>query len=123
MEEKDPPDAWVRLDDGREEQVEITEVQEPGRRRGDEYKRGLVSASRFVPSDKIAEHVKSILLQLVKTIEAKVGRYDFKPRLLIYLNFPYGPAEALMKKAIAQIRETYADEFCEIHVLTDTNML
>jgi hypothetical protein len=90
MQEKDPPDAWVRLDDGQEEQIEITEVQEPGRRRGDEYKGGLASAVRFVPSAQVAEHAKLVISQLVNAIDAKVGKYDFKPRLLVYLNFSYG---------------------------------
>jgi hypothetical protein len=123
IEENDPPDAWVRLDNGQEEQVEITEVMEPGRKRGDEYKRGVAYAPRYVPSAQAHEHAKSVISELVKVITAKAGKYNFKPRLLVYLNFGYGPAEAIIKKAIAEIRSTYANDFSEIHILTDTKTL
>jgi hypothetical protein len=120
---EDPPDAWLRFEGNEDEQVEITEVLEPGRKRGDEYRRGRAAASVFVPHSQLALRAESVASQLEKAIDAKAGKYPFKPHLLIYLNFAYGPAEPQVRAAIARMRTKYAGRFREIHVVTDTKVL
>lgn len=120
----DPPDAFVRLNDAEEESVEITEVQEEGRRRGDEYRRGGAATSVFVPSDQNDVRTGAVVAQLQKAVEAKAGKYDFKPYLLIYLNHSYDrKSEAQIQAAIAELRMKYADEFRGIFVVTDRTLL
>jgi hypothetical protein len=120
---EDPPDAWLRFEDAEDEQVEITEVLEPGRRRGDEYRRGGAGAAVFVPHSQLASRAQMVATQLEAAIDAKAGKYPFKPHLLIYLNFPYGRAESQVKAAITGIRPKYADRFRDIHIVTDTKLL
>jgi hypothetical protein len=120
---EDPPDAWLRFEDGEDDQVEITEVLEPGRKRGDEYRRGRAAAAVFVPDSQLDSRVQSLASQLDKAINAKVGKYPFKPHLLIYLNFPCGRAEPQARTAIADMRSKYAGSFRGIHVVTDTKLL
>ena len=91
---EDPPDAWLRFEDNEDEQVEITEVLEPGRRRGDEYRRGKAAAAVFIPHSQLTSRAQLVASQLQKAADAKAGKYPFKPHLLIYLNFPYGPCRA-----------------------------
>jgi hypothetical protein len=120
---EDPPDAWLRFEDAEDEQVEITEVLEPGRRRGDEYRRGRAAAAVFVPHSQLTSRAQLLASQLEKAIDAKAGKYPFKPHLLIYLNFPYGRAESQVQAAITDIRTKYAGRFREIHIVTDTKLL
>jgi hypothetical protein len=120
---EDPPDAWLRFKDDEDEQVEITEVLEPGRRRGVEYRRGRAAAAVFVPHSQLALRAELVASQLEKAINAKAGKYPFKPHLLIYLNFPYGRAGAQVQTAITDMRTKYAGHFREIHIVTDTKLL
>ena len=105
---EDPPDAWLRFEDDADEEVEITEVLEAGRRRGDEYRRGRAAAAVFVPHSQLALRAQLIASQLEKAIDAKAGKYPFKPHLLVYLNFPYGRAEPQS----ADRNRRYANQLC-----------
>jgi hypothetical protein len=120
---EDPPDAWLRFEDDQDEQVEITEVQEPNRKRGDEYKQAGVAPAIFVADSQLSERAKLVSSELQKAIDAKNGKYDFKPHLLVYLNIPYGRAEHQVQAAIADMRLKHADSFRELHVVTDTKLL
>jgi hypothetical protein len=121
---KDPPDAFMRFADTAGEEVEITEVQETGRRRGDEYRRGGSALSTFVPNDRVDARAEAIVLELQKAVEAKAGKYQFKPNLLIYLNYPHDErAEPRLLAAIADMRSKYVDQFRGIFVVTDRKLL
>ena len=120
----DPPDAWVRRADGEDQEVEITEVLEPGRKRGDEYRRGGAALSTFLPIAKRVPRAGEIIRQLEKAVESKSGKYGFKPNLLIYLNFPYHEeTEALIQAGLENLRSKYSDEFRQIYVVTDRKLL
>ena len=124
MMDGDPPDAWVRFADGQDQEVEITEVLEPGRKRGDEYRRGGAALSTFLPKAKRVPRAEEIILQLEKAVESKSGKYGFKPNLLIYLNFPYhSETESLIQAGLENLRSKYADEFRQIYVVTDRKLL
>ncbi len=121
---EDPPDAFIRFADTAGEEVEITEVQEPGRRRGDEYRRGASALSTFVPNDRVDARAEAIVLELQKAVEAKAGKYGFKPNLLMYLNYPHDKrAEPRILAAIADMRSKYVDQFRGIFVVTDRKLL
>jgi hypothetical protein len=120
---EDPPDAWLRFEDNEDEEVEITEVLEPGRRRMDEYRRGRAAAATFVPHSQLLARAQLIASQLEKAINAKAGKYPFNPHLLIYLSFPYGRAGPQVQTEITDLRTKYAGHFREIHVVTDTKLL
>lgn len=121
---EDPPDALIRLKRAEDEEVEITEVQEEGRRRGDEYRQGGAAASVFVPSDQISVRAEAVVSQLQNAVGAKAGKYDFKPYLLIYLNHPLDrKSDAWIKAAVAELRIKYVDEFRGIFVVTDRALL
>jgi hypothetical protein len=120
----DPPDAFVRFADGKDQEAEITEVLEPGRKRGDEYRRGGAALSTFLPKAERIPRAEEIIRQLEKAVESKSGKYGFKPNLLIYLNFPHHEeTQALIQAGIENLRSKYADEFRQIYVVTDRKLL
>ena len=124
MMEGDPPDAFVRFADGADQEVEITEVLEPGRKRGDEYRRGGAALSAFLPKAKRVARAEEIIRQLEKSVESKSGKYGFKPNLVIYLNFPHHEeTQALIQAGIENLRSRYAGEFRQIYVVTDRKLL
>jgi hypothetical protein len=101
---------------GKATSIEVTEVMEPGRRRGDEYRIGRAAEEvrDFDPS-----LGKTIATELSKGIKKKAEKkYATKPLLLVYLNISTGgrlgnEVEAEIKKLKAE----YADTFTEICVL------
>jgi hypothetical protein len=120
----DPPDAFVRYADGADQEVEITEVQEPGRKRGDEYRRGGAALSTFLPKAKRVARAEEIVQQLENSVESKTGKYEFKPNLLVYLNFPHHEeTQALIQAGIENLRSKYVGEFRQIYVVTDRKLL
>jgi hypothetical protein len=119
-----PPDAFLRFADGADQEVEITEVQEPGRKRGDEYRRGGAALSTFLPTAKRVARAEEIIQQLEKSVESKSGKYAFKPNLLIYLNYPHHEeTQALIQAGIENLRSKHAGEFRQIYVVTDRKLL
>jgi hypothetical protein len=96
--------------------IEVTEIQEPGRRRGDEYRCGVpaLTHSEFDPN-----LGKTIASQLAKGVQKKADRkYGSKPLLLIYLNISTGGRLGNeVEAAIKEERRKHAIAFREICVL------
>jgi hypothetical protein len=97
--------------------VEVTEVLEEGRKRGEEYR------NDSYPKDGTAEDWRkralAIPAQLEKAIERKVRKgYGKKCMLVIYLNMSnYGVLQKETEAAIAEIKAKYAKDFLDICVL------
>jgi hypothetical protein len=97
--------------------IEITEVLEDGRRRGDEYR------NLRQPQDGTAEAWRKRALaipeQLEKAIQRKIRKgYAQKCVLLVYLNISnYGILQKEIEAAIAEIKAKYATDFQEICIL------
>jgi hypothetical protein len=114
----DPPDGWLRLDTGEELAVEVTEVLEPDRKRGDEYHENQMAAVDQVTDEQLEARIQAIEPQLEKAIESKVGKYEFKPILLVYLNIvDHERAEKDVELAIARQKAKYSSSFADIHVI------
>ena len=103
--------------------IEITEVLEDGRRRGDEYR------NHQQPQDGTADDWRNRALaipeQLEKAIQRKIGKgYAQKCILLIYLNMSnYGVLQKETEEAIAKIKAKYARDFDEICILWQEKLL
>jgi hypothetical protein len=102
---------------GKATNIEVTEVMEPGRRRGDEYRKGWTAEEKVRDFDPSLG--KTIATALSAGIKKKAEKkYATKPLLLVYLNISTGgrlgnEVEAEIKK----LRAEYADTFAEICVL------
>jgi|HubBroStandDraft_2_1064218.scaffolds.fasta_scaffold86666_2 hypothetical protein len=100
--------------------IEVTEVMEPGRKRGDEYRCGA--------DQQVIRHFdpylgETIANELAKSVKKKADKgYSTEPLLLVYLNI--GPGDGRngdeVETAIAKLRDEYADTFKEICVLWGT---
>jgi hypothetical protein len=102
------------------ENVEITEIMEPGRRRSDEY-RPTVHNSEPPPDRPEDWRVQAakIPAALEAGIKKKVRKnYGVKPILLIYLNMgDYGLMQKQTKAAITELKAKYSESFHEIWVI------
>lgn len=96
--------------------IEVTEVMEPGRRRGDEYR--CETEQQYV-RDFDPYLGETIANELARGIKKKADKgYPNKPLLLVYLNIgPGGRIGNEVESAIARLRAEYADKFKEICVL------
>ncbi len=99
--------------------IEVTEVMEPGRRRGDEYRCGAKQQSirDFDP------HLgKAIAFELAKGVRRKGEKaYSTRPLLLVYLNITTGGRLGNeVEAAVEKLRTEYANTFREICVLWGT---
>lgn len=99
--------------------IEVTEVMDPGRRRGDEYRCGAdqQSVRHFDP------HLgETVARELAKGIKKKADKgYPTKPLLLVYLNIMTGGRlGSEVEAAIMRLRAEYASAFREICVLWGT---
>lgn len=97
--------------------IEVTEVQRPGRKRGDEYREGRPKVTH-VPFD--PNLGQTIAAQLAKHIQNKADkRYGTKPLLLVYLNLndAGGRLGDEVEKAINEQKKKHAGTFREICVL------
>ncbi|MGY4255302.1 hypothetical protein ACVI1L_002370 [Bradyrhizobium sp. USDA 4516] len=121
-----PSDQWPDGQIGTPEQpinIEVTEVMEEGRKRGDEYKDGAK------PLDGDAENWRrralDIPVQLEKAIKRKKNKgYGKKCKLVIYLNMSnYGLLQKETEAKIAAIKGKYAADFQEICVLWQQKLL
>ncbi len=103
--------------------IEITEVLEEGRRRGDEYREGK-EAQKETSEDWRARAL-AIPGQLEKAIERKIAKgYAGKCKLVIYLNMStYGILQKETEDAIAAVKAKYADKFDEICILWQEKLL
>ena len=109
------PDGFVDTPDGTLN-VEVTEADREGRRRGDEYKSGIVSRDSVVDWQ---EKAKAIPVELERVIKSKVNKnYDPKPTLVVYLNLDeYGTHQSEITKIIEDTKKRHASSFKDIHVL------
>ncbi len=102
---------------GKATNIEVTEVMEPDRRRGDEYR--ICGTSEEKARDFDPSLGKTIATELSKGVKKKAEKnYATKPLLLVYLNIGTGgrlgnEVEAEIKKLKAE----YADTFTEVCVL------
>jgi hypothetical protein len=99
--------------------IEVTEVMEPGRKRGDEYRcqADQQSIRHFDPY--LGETIAN---ELAKRIKKKADKgYPTKPVLLVYLNISNGGRlGGEVETAIKGLRTKYANTFREICVLWGT---
>ncbi|MCP3439822.1 hypothetical protein [Bradyrhizobium sp. CCGUVB14] len=121
--EKDPwPDGQIGSSKA-PVNVEVTEVLEEGRKRGDEYK----NDGKAVDGD--AEDWRrralDIPVQLEKAIKRKKNKgYGKQCKLVIYVNMSnYGVLQKETEAKIAKIKEKYANDFQEICVLWQEKLL
>jgi hypothetical protein len=98
--------------------IEVTEILDPGRKRGDEYRREAEQGVRhFDPY--LGETIANQLAQGVKKKADK--RYTTTPLLLVYLNIlGGGRLGGEVEFAIKRLRAEYANAFREICVLWGT---
>lgn len=100
--------------------IEITEVMEPGRRRGDEYR--PENANKEPKPDR-PEDWRLRGAQIPEALEAAVKRkiaknYAVKPILLVELNInDYGLLQTETVAAIAKLKAQHAAAFQAIHVI------
>ncbi|MCG2626666.1 hypothetical protein L6654_08530 [Bradyrhizobium sp. WYCCWR 13023] len=121
--EKDPwPDGFIGMPKD-PVNIEVTEVLEEGRKRGDEYKNDAK------PLDGDAEDWRrralDIPVQLEKAIKRKKKKgYGKKCKLVIYLNMSnYGVLQKETEAKIAAIKAKYSADFQEICVLWQGKLL
>jgi hypothetical protein len=102
---------------GKATNIEVTEVMEPGRRRGDEYRVSRTTDEKVTDFD--PNLGKTIATELSKAIKRKAQKkYATKPLLLIYLNISTGGRLGNeVETAIDKLKAEYADSFAEICVL------
>lgn len=96
--------------------IEVTEVMEAGRRRGDEYRCGAEQA----PAKDFDPNLgKTIAAALAHGIKKKADKkYAAKPLLLVYLNISTGGKLGdEVEKEIRKLKTQYADTFREVCVL------
>lgn len=97
--------------------IEITEVLEEGRKRGDEYRDGKQPKDGNVKEWR--SRAESIPHQLEKAIERKIRKgYSRKCMLLIYVNMSnYGMLQKEIEVAIASLKTRYVASFDEMNIL------
>ena len=99
--------------------IEVTEVMEPGRRRGDEYRCGApnITHSEFDPC--LGKAIAAAFADRVKAKAKKVGTtYTASPLLLVYINFAVGGRLGNeVETEIKNLKVQYVDTFREICVL------
>lgn len=115
----DPPDGYVQIGD-RTIGIELTEVLEPSRKRGLEFRPG-VPAWQFDPVERWVERANIIRPALLDRIQAKQSRripYPPGTELFIYLNISeYGIRQHEVEREIRNILERDSAPFAAIHVL------
>lgn len=111
---EDPPDGWLRSTE--DVPVEITEVIEPGRKRGDEYREDKIDQPEMV--EDLQARIERIEPSLENVIRAKVGKYANNPMLLVYLDIvDHGRAQKDIELVIANQKAEYGNSFREVCVI------
>jgi hypothetical protein len=114
----DPPDGWLRLSSGEEVPVEVTEVLEAGRKRGDEYRGERAFEIEHVTEQQDEARIQTIEPQLDQAISNKTEKYAPNPALLLYLNIgESGRAQERVEAAIARQKAKHAAFFNGIYVI------
>jgi len=103
--------------------IEITEVLEEGRRRGEEYRNNR--RPQDGTADEWRKRALAIPQQLENAIQKKIDKgYARKPTLLVYLNMSnYGVLQKETEATIAKIKEKHAKDFNEICILWQGKLL
>ena len=103
--------------------IEITEVLEEGRKRGEEYRNQ--QQPRNGTANDWRRRALAIPEQLEKAIQRKIRKgYARKCVLLIYLNMSnYGVLQKEIEATIAEIKAKYARDFHEICILWQEKLL
>ncbi|MCK1705333.1 hypothetical protein IVA86_29065 [Bradyrhizobium sp. 146] len=103
--------------------IEITEVLEEGRRRGDEYREG--KEAKKETAEDWRTRALAVPERLDKAIERKIAKgYAGKCKLVVYLNMStYSILQKETEAAIAAVKAKYADNFDEICVLWQEKLL
>ncbi len=112
-------DGQFRDSSGQTVNIEVTEVMEPERRRGDEYRCG---SSNLTHSEFEPNLGKAVAGSLASRVEAKAKKaettYTTRPLLLVYINFVSGGRLGNeVETEIEKLKAQYADTFHEICVL------
>jgi hypothetical protein len=103
--------------------IEVTEVLEDGRKRGDEYREGVEAKTET--ADDWRKRALAIPGRLEEAIQRKIRKgYARKCVLVIYLNMSnYGVLQKETEAAIAEVKARYAKDFLEICVLWQEKLL
>jgi hypothetical protein len=119
---ENPPDARVRFDVNDDTPVEVTEALER-RKRNDEYRTGSIPLLKYISDADLAQLTDKMLKELEQRVQAKAGKYEIPPLLLVYLNFPHDQrAYKQIEETLNRLRKKHAGKFKEIHVLTDRKL-
>jgi hypothetical protein len=120
---EDPPDGRVRFDADDDTPVEVTEALER-RKRNDEYRIGALPLLRQISDEELAQLTDKMMQELERRVEAKAGRKDdVPPLLLVYLNFPHDQrADKRIEETVERLRKAYDSKFQEIQVTTDRKL-
>ena len=113
----DPPDAFVVVEN-MVIPIEMTEVIEPGRKRGLEY-RPEAPTVQMDPVEKWVERADKIPAALREGIERKLAKkYPVGTRLLVYLNIgEWGIRQQAIESEINSLLTIFSDGFSGIDVL------
>ncbi|MBR0895785.1 hypothetical protein JQ616_12550 [Bradyrhizobium tropiciagri] len=97
--------------------IEVTEIQRPGRRRGDEYREESPKVTH-VPFD--PNLGQTVAAELANGVQKKADKkYAAKPLLLVYLNLgdAVGELRTEVEAAINDTKKRHADAFREVCVI------
>jgi hypothetical protein len=112
------PDGQVRVSGRKVVNMEITEADREGRRRGEEYKPGApICADGSV--DNWIRNARAVPSALERAIKNKIGRnYKPAPTLLVDLNLnEYGIRQAEIEAVIRVVKERYRASFGDLLIL------
>jgi len=118
---EDRPDFEVENDDGSNMLFEVTEVDLPGRRRGDEYRHHIKQprSTRLIDQREMQDNAAAIPSALKSISDRKAGGgYDPSWGLVVLLNIPtYGVAVAETEAAMAAATEASGAVFKEVWIV------
>jgi len=94
------------------------------RKRNDEYRIGALPLLRQISDEELAQLTDKMMQELERRVEAKAGRKeDVPPLLLVYLNFPHDQrADKRIEETVERLRKAYDSKFQEIQVTTDRKL-
>jgi len=118
----DPPDAFVQIGDS-STPIEITEILEPGRLRGLEYRPGAPEVEEDPVEDWVrrADQIPSALLSGIRKKTAKA--YPPNTQLLVYLNIgEWGIRQRETEAAIKSILSNPTAPFSKIYILWNVKL-
>jgi hypothetical protein len=121
----DPPDAFMRLN-GAELPIEIAEVLDPDRKRGDEYHPSAPTLVHREASDTKQEAARGegqLAAILAKKAEKSV-RYPPGTLLLLYINLGLGyrPPSAKLRRAVEGTRDFRSDNIRAVCIIWGTEL-